>query len=270
MRQVVAQSQNQVKLMNHPMDTYIFERILIDASRVVALADQQLRLEHAGLRGRFRELLIDDILEPWLPKTVICATGTVISFRNHFRSKTQEDILLIDQSISPSVLIKSHTQEGVYMRNSVLARIEVKSNLSIDHVKQFRKSCEEYRELKLDLNSDRYAAGRVNLMELNMLFAFKSDKSQNTVFSWFNNLNDGYLSAVCVLNHGLWKINQSGKWDEYICRTQFVEAERLAAFVGLMSNTAYHQHLSAQGRDILSSLEDGIGQYFNSWREIGE
>lgn len=256
--------------MTHPMDTYIFERVLIDASRVVALAEQQARLEHAGLRGRFRELLIDDILEPWLPKTVKCATGTVVSFQNHFRSKTQEDILLIDQSISPSVLIKPHAQEGVYMRNSVLARIEVKSNLTVAHVKQFKKSCEEYRELKLDLDNERYEAGQVNLMELNLLFAFKSDRSQNTVFSWFNTINDGSLSAVCVLNHGLWKINQNGRWDEYVCRTNFVEAERLAAFVGLMSNTSYHQHLSAQGRNRLASLEGGIGQHFNSWQELSE
>lgn len=250
------------------MDTYIFERVLIDATRVVALAKQQSRLEHAGLQGRFRELLIDDILEPWLPTTVRCATGTVISFKNHFRSKTQEDVLIIDRSISPSVLINPHTQEGVYMRNSVLARIEVKSNLTVEHVKQFRKSCEEYRELKLDLDDERYNAGQIDMMELNMLFAFKSERSYETVFSWFKTVNDGSLSAVCVLNHGLWKINQNGRWDEYVCCTDNVEAERLAAFVGLVSNTSYHQHMSAQGRNNLASLESGIGQHFNTWQEV--
>ena len=45
--------------MSHPMDKYIFDRILIDAHRVVALAAQQSNIEHPGLKGRFRELLID-------------------------------------------------------------------------------------------------------------------------------------------------------------------------------------------------------------------
>ena len=39
------------------------------------------------------------------------------------------------------------------------------------------------------------------------------------------------------------------------------EAERLAAFIGIMSNTAFNQHISAQGRDRLASLEAGIGQF---------
>jgi hypothetical protein len=250
------------------MDSYIVERMLIDANRVVALGEQQSRLEHSGLQGRFRELLIDDILEPWLPPTVRCATGTVVSFRNHFRDKTQEDILLIDQSISPAVLIKPSTHEGVYMRNSVLARIEVKSNLESKHVSEFKTSCEEYKQLGLDLDNERFEANRINMMELNFLFAFHSKKTSETVFSWFSDTLDRLISAVCVLDHGLWRINANGNWDEYCCQTRNPAAERLAAFVGLVSNTSFSQHIQSQGRDRLASLEGGIGQYFNFWTEL--
>ena len=251
--------------MKHPMDNYIFNRIIIDASRVVSLAEQQARIDHPGLKGRFRELLIDGILEPWLPLTVKCCTGTVISSSNSFRSKTQEDILLVDQSISPSVLIKPHVQEGVYMRNSILARIEVKSILDSSAVNAFKTSCAEYHDLKLDLDNERCIAKKISVQEINMLFAFKSNANKDTVFSWINSLTDGSISTLCVLNKGFWKIKNNYEWEEYKCKTKNLEAERLAAFVGVISNTAFSQHISLQGRDRLSSLESGVGQCFNSW-----
>ena len=251
--------------MSHPMDDYLFERLLIDADRVVALAQLQKRISHPALKGRFRELLVDGILEPWLPATVHCATGTVISFRNSFRNKTQDDILLIDRAISPSVLMKPQVQEGVYMRNSVLARIEVKSTLDVSGFRGFAESCAEYRLLGLDLDNERAAAGRVRMMELNLLFAFESAVSPDTLRSWLQSTTDGSLSALCVLDSGFWKLTSEGLWAEYQCQTDRLAAERLGGFVGLISNTAFDQHLSAQGRDRLASLESGVGQHFNHW-----
>ena len=87
--------------MTHPMDNYIVERMIVDAERAISLAKLQSALEHSGLQGRFRELVVNELLAPWLPPSVFCGTGTVVSFRNHFRSKTQEDVLLVDRSISP-------------------------------------------------------------------------------------------------------------------------------------------------------------------------
>lgn len=251
--------------MSHPMDNYIRDRMIIDAHRVIALAEQQSYLEHQGLKGRFRELLVDGILEPWLPPTVQCATGTVISWINTFRNKTQEDILLIDRSISPAVLLKPHVQEGVYLRNSVLARIEVKSSLDSKHIENFKDACHQFRTLGIDVTNEQAEAKKIDMMELNMLFAFKSAMSKEAVLSWFGSTIDGSISAVCVPEHGLWRIGCNNSWLEYHCQTVNIEAERLAAFVGLISNTAFNQHMAAQGRDSLSSLESGVGQYFNSW-----
>ena len=260
--------------MIHPMNSYIRDRMVIDAQRVISLAAHQASLEHPGLKGRFRELLVDGILEPWLPPTVSCATGTVISWTNTFRSKTQEDILLIDRSISPAVLLKHSAQEGVFLRNSVLARIEVKSTLTAAHVTEFNQSCLEYHGLNLDLNAEQAEAGKMpKISEINILFGFKSSASAATLLSWFNHTLDGTISVVCVPEYGLWKISKppSGsvlEWLEYTCQTQTQEAERLAAFVALVSNIAFAQHLAYQGRDPLSSLEGGVGQYFNDWISI--
>ncbi len=252
------------------MDNYIRDRMIIDAARVINLAEQQSGLEHQGLKGRFRELLVNELLQPWLPPLVQCVTGTVVSSTNIFRSKTQEDILLIDQQISPAVLIEPSVKEGVYLRNSVLARIEVKSSLELKHVREFKTSCDEFHKLNLDLDNERFQAEKIKMKEINVLFAFKGPKKVSTVLEWFKSETNGIFSIICIPKHGLWKITSVNKWEQYQCQTENKEAERLAAFTGILSNTAFDQHIVAQGRDRLSSLEGGIGQCFNQWAVISE
>ena len=259
--------------MPHPMDNYIRNRLIADARRVRALAEQQSAVEHDGLKGRIRELLIDGMLEPWLPPTVQCATGTVVSFRNHFRSKTQEDVLLIDRSISPSVLAKQSAQEGVFTRNSVLARIEVKSTLTTSGISDFKESCKQFREVKLDLTNEQiqyHDKNEINYSEINVLFAFKADAKKNSVLEWIRQIDDGSISMVCVADRGFWMITptsdkKSYQWQEYSSSTDDPPSERIAAFAGLMSNTAFNQHLRANGRNPSASLNGGLGQHFNSW-----
>jgi hypothetical protein len=261
------------------MDNYICERMMIDAQRVIALAKQQKALDHPGLRGRFCELLIDGMLEPWLPPTVACAMGTVVNFRNQYRSKTQEDVLLIDRSISPPVLLKQHVQEGVFLRNSVLARIEVKSCLKSEHLADFKESCKQFHELRLDLTDERVNAKLIEMPEINLLFGFESSATKETTFSWFKNITDGTLSAVCVADKGFWKWTTNNGWVEYVCTKPILNSddsdtkqaekeasERVAAFASLVSNTTFDQHIRSQGRNPLASLEGGVGQYFNDWK----
>lgn len=258
----------------------------IDAQRVYGQSIIQDAISHAGMRGRFRELLIDGMLTPWLPPSVISMTGTVVSMRNHFRSKTQEDILLVDQQISPMVTIKQRVDEGVVLRNSVLMRIEVKSNLQKSHVDDFAISCQEFSEIPLDMDNERYESGSTKLLNINALFAYRSDQSAETILNWIRP-HAGMISLVCVANRGFWKIahnngecqNSNFLWCEYACQweksspfTEILkhpaEAERIAAFTGISSNTSFDQHIRAQGRDRLASLESGVGHYFDSWRKV--
>jgi hypothetical protein len=257
------------------MDDYIRNRLIADARRIRELAEQQSALENNGLKGRFRELLIDGMLDPWLPPTVQCATGTVVSSKNYFRNQTQEDVLLIDRSISPSVLAKRSAQEGVFTRNSVLARIEVKSTLEKADIEQFRESCRQFQNVQLDLTDEQlhyHKKNDINYSTINFLFAFKSSASAETTFNWFRDSNkDGSISAVCVADRGYWMIVPGDtptqfNWVEYQCLTTTdPAAERIAAFTGVTSNTAFDQHLRANGRDPLASLNGGVGKHFQSW-----
>jgi hypothetical protein len=178
---------------------------------------------------------------------------------------TPPDEIIRLLSISPAVLLKPQGNEGVYLRNSVVARIEVKSSLDSGKVQGYLESCEQYKKLLLDLDDERFKAGKINIQSINILFAFKSKGTKDTISSWFSSITDGSISVVCIPQYGFWRITEQGLWLEYKCQTEHLEAERLAAFVGLVSNTAFNQHMALQGRERLASLESGVGHYFNHW-----
>src|SRR5437763_1026694 len=112
------------------MNTYIRARMKADAVHLVARAKVEELVVHKGLRGRFRELLVDALRSPWLPPYAGCATGMIVDVEDRVREATQEDIVIFDQSIVPAVLAHAGAMEGVFPMDGVLARVEVKSTLT--------------------------------------------------------------------------------------------------------------------------------------------
>jgi hypothetical protein len=112
------------------MNTYIRERLRADAAHVVMRAEAEQTLVHKGMRGRFRELLVDALLAPWLPPYASCGTGMIVDAQDRVRESTQEDIVVFDRSLIPPVLAHPTGAEGVFPVDGVLMRIEVKSLLT--------------------------------------------------------------------------------------------------------------------------------------------
>jgi len=110
------------------MNSYLRERVRADAAHLVARATVERAVAHKGLRGRFRELLVDALLAPWLPPYAGCGTGMIVDVLDRVRESTQEDIVVFDRSLVPAVLAHPAALEGVFPVDGVLMRIEVKSN----------------------------------------------------------------------------------------------------------------------------------------------
>ncbi|MBM3836070.1 MAG: hypothetical protein FJ403_22965 [Verrucomicrobia bacterium] len=113
------------------IDSHILERLRADARHTIALAECEDAIQHPGLRGRLREILIANLLAPWLPPFCKCATGMIVESKNKPRNSTQDDILVIDSSLAPPVFANINGPEGVFLFNSVLLRIEVKTSISV-------------------------------------------------------------------------------------------------------------------------------------------
>src|ERR1019366_1568850 len=132
------------------MNDYLLNRLRNDAEHTLAQARNEAQLQHQGLKGRFRELLIDNLLASWLPPYVLCGTGMIIAAENPIRQNTQDDIIIYDKSLAPPILASTnHAPEGVFLLNSVIARIEVKSTLTRSDIRTFVRSSKEIAALRL-------------------------------------------------------------------------------------------------------------------------
>jgi len=252
------------------MDDYLLEKLRCDARHVLDLANQAKALEHMGLRGRFREILIDNFLTPWLPPYVKCGTGMIISAENKKRESTQDDIIIYDESLAPPVLASENSKEGVFLFNSVLARIEVKSKVKKSDIEDFVTSSKEISVMTFSVmpgNPQKPLIG-----PLNLLFAFDTDltKSDDLIrlreILSENQIDEfcGLVSTLCVANKGFWKLGIKDKelkcWQKLI-NTQ--PEDNLVWFLGCLSSACFHQHSFRVGLDPKDSVESGVGTYLS-------
>jgi hypothetical protein len=253
------------------VNDYILGRLRADASHLLARADHESQLQHQGVKGRFRELLINNMLMPWLPPYVLCGTGVVIAAENKIRQFTQDDIIVYDQSLVPPVLAATnHASEGVFLYNSVLMRIEVKSTLTRDDIRSFVAASLEVCDLQHSVQP-----GCKSSFEgaYNLLFAYRSDaEGKGDVDFQLKRLTEvmreqgcdplsGKVSMVCIPPYGFWKLGMSGGercWERLLQNTP---ADCVSWLIGCISNSCYQTHARRQGRDPTMGLEGGIGMY---------
>ena len=254
------------------MQDYILERLTADASHLLKNSVNEEKIQHAGLRGRFRELLIENILSPWLPPYVSCGTGTIIAHNHVQRESTQDDIILFDKSLTPPILASSNLREGVFLFNSVIARIEVKSTVKNE---DFRKFCNSSIELSKMKYSVRSSSAPLFTAPFNVLFAYKSDvvTKDNFELSRLKNAMDelridplsGLISMICIPGKGFWKLGHKpdGKTRTWQKLNSTKDEDHIAWFTGCISSSCFEAHLLRQGRDPSKSLEGGIGMYLD-------
>ncbi len=227
-----------------------------------------------GMRGRFRELLIDNALQPWLPPYAHCGTGMIIANENHIRGSNQDDIVIYDTTLAPPILSSSgHAPEGVFLYNSVLARIEVKSTLTREDVRSFVSSSLDIARLR---HTVKAGISVPFLGAFNLLFGFNSDARGNGDPDFqLRRLTEemthqgcdplsGLVSMICIPGEGFWKIGEEeGKRTWHRLDSNDAD-DHLAWFIACVSSSCYSEHAAKQGRDPKQGLDAGIGLYFPS------
>lgn len=254
------------------MDDYILERLRADAAHAIDLARQENAIPQKALRGRFREILIDNLLTPWLPPYCQCGTGMIIEDRNKMRQSTQDDVIVYDESLAPPVLKSLGAPEGVFLYNSVLLRLEVKSTLSRAGVRDFVDASLEIAQMNVTVQP-----GCVNRFTgaYNVLVAYDSDSKGDTDFE-LTRLKEvmtekdvgflsGIISALCVVGKGFWKLGSTDARKRTWLRLKSDNpCDHLAWLVGMCSSSSYDAHARRLGRDPAQGLDSGIGAYLTS------
>jgi hypothetical protein len=263
------------------MNTYIRERLRADAAHVVARAAAEQLIVHKGLRGRFRELLVDAILAPWLPPYAGCATGMIVDQEDRTREATQEDVVIFDRSLVPAVLAHTSAMEGVFPFDGVLARVEVKSLLTRGELEKAVRAANEVHRMKFC-----GPPGRLFNAPISTVFAFGSDLVTNPIGELERLLSvvdecglhyqdscpdiPGPILAVCVVGRGCWTFGrvegENGKSGWLQAKMNKTHDEVLH-FVGTLSNSCFNVHVDREGRqqDEKRGAGGGIGNFILTW-----
>lgn len=252
------------------VNEYLLQRLRADAAHLLLLAENEGKLKNPGVKGRFRELLIDNILSPWLPPDVHCGTGMIVGSNNERKEATQDDVVLYAKGICPPILVSKNAPEGIFLYNSVLARIEVKSCLNNTELTKFLRATKEIASLKLAVRD-----GCTNQFTgtLNFLFAYKSDLTPGQdselkrLISAMSKQSieplSGIVSMLCVPGRGFYKIGiEHGKrvWQKHLSDDP---RDHIAWFVACLSNSCFEYLIQRQGRNSTNSLEVGVGFYLD-------
>jgi hypothetical protein len=201
-------------------------------------------LQHPGVKGRLREILVREGLAPFLPPAVSSITGTIVSPISARRVvRNQDDIIIFDRNSSPLLFDGA---ECIVPLEGVVAEVEVQTTLTLKRIRESAKAAIELRDL---------ARGSA---PLSLLFSYDSDLKKGNeaerlsaalkqiTFQAHPGQASFPIQGICVASRGTWlfvpKNGIHGWW--------FVAPDNechLFAFFSCISNTFYKRGGASTG-----------------------
>jgi hypothetical protein len=199
-------------------------------------------VDHKVLRGRFREILIEELLASYLPSTVELLTGTILGANGEVRTaRNEDDVVIFDNTWAP-LLLRSRGRDAIMPITGVRAHIEVKSNVTVDDIRGAIAAADELSRMA------------IKVAPIGLLFAFDTTigtshhipdllmKAVNDLGSVpIKNGSTCPIQGVCIMGRGSWYL-QPGSPDNKGSGWYKVEANEdreLLAFISIRSNSIF-------------------------------
>lgn len=99
----------------------------------LAAARHAADLEHPGLTGTVREILVRELIRPLLPPHIAVGNGKIVDHRGN--ASGEVDIVIYDRSVLPPLLYGQGGTLGVFPVEACLYAIQVKSTSSLANVR---------------------------------------------------------------------------------------------------------------------------------------
>lgn len=171
---------------------------LARAQSAIAEPKAAFDLPHKGLKGHLREILIRDLMRPFLPMDLGIGSGQIVS--SYDTSSPQQDIIVYEKRIAPPVVFEAGY--GVFPLESVLFTVEVKSVLTASALRTSDRAARSVTSLVYRPTPDGSSIEGV----ITHLVAFSSDLSRSELDRYTSMLNGRApgLLALCVVGKGYW------------------------------------------------------------------
>jgi hypothetical protein len=155
--------------MTHPQVRDRFRNAVASAA---AKFRETAAMNHAGLKGRFREIFVSDMIRPILGSDFVAGTGLVVDSAGG--TSPEADVIIFDKFHIPAVLYRE--SEGLFPIEGVYYYGEIKSRLTRQELED---SVRKFRQL-LSMKSLPHAGGP-GWIGPRFLFAWTSDLKEQTI-----------------------------------------------------------------------------------------
>lgn len=222
----------------------------------IAEAEACSDVQHRGVKGTLREVLVRELFRPLLPNDIGLASGEVISASE--QHSAEQDIVVFDRRILPP--FAHDASAGIFPIESTLYTIEVKSELNATELKKAHDSASEmlgmiYLSGHRDPSTGRVIGQHELEKTASALLALRSDltadgKSEVQRYSDLYMPGKPAIRTICVVGRGCWYYDDQ-KWNQWPTRALY---EEVLGFIALIVNRYV---FVAQSR-----RTPALGQYF--------
>ena len=176
-------------------------------------------LEHAGVKGAIREVLMTDLFRPLLPADIGIASGVLISAFGQGQS-AQQDVIIFDKRIIPPILFEQGP--AIVPIESALVCIEIKSKLTATEMRKAHDGAKTVKNLTLlSGKRDRFGNWVDDLSivgVVSLLLALDSDLTavrQNEIERYKDLLAGEHpaLGGICIAGRSAWFPTERSIYD---------------------------------------------------------
>jgi hypothetical protein len=200
-------------------------------------------IDHAGIRGRAREIFLRQILQPVVPPYVEFGSGKIADSSGTMSAET--DIIIYSRQTLPPLLFE--TNFGIYPVEACIYAIEVKSKLTASELQSTIEKFKRLRELiylpPFRDNLYKPVGGTVPPV-IPLLFAFSSDlsasgKDELERYRSLDQEADTYpiVPVFCVAGRGYWWFKPNEPAEKWIKYLPTEDNEEVVELIGGIANT---------------------------------
>jgi hypothetical protein len=188
----------------------IYQSLIRERVRYAIAAARAIQpLEHSGVKGAIREVLMADLFRPLLPADIGVATGVLISAIDQ-RQSGQQDIIVFNKRILPPILFEQGP--AIVPVESALVSIEVKSKLTATELQLAHESAVTVLNLGMHSGTRDATGNRIDSRASavsSFLLALDTDltpggKTEVQRYKEYLGENHPVLSGICVVGRTSW------------------------------------------------------------------
>ncbi len=181
-------------------------------------------VEHSGLKGALREIILRSLLRPLLPPNIGLGHGVVVTAFD--QQSTEQDVIIFNRNSVPSLILDG--ENGLFPLEAVLFTVEVKSVLTSTELHSAHGKAKKLTSLS-HVPGDSPPEHIIPC-----LFAFDTDIKDKDELDRYKGIAGNeppLLRAICVVGRGYWYWRDDHGWITNAASPEYAEVLALVAGV---------------------------------------